>query len=175
MIFGHLVIAFLLKSKFYKKSLLLFMIFCFLPDIIFYILFGMQYVVTMEYSTLNYGLLRWILSLAGTEISFVEFAQPLSHSLVLYAIFLEIFLVYFFTRKRIISGLVYSGAILSHLLCDFLMLDHYWGVYLFYPFDPSLDHHLPYLGLDMYSQNAVFWLIDLLIFLVGFFVLLWAF
>ncbi len=168
MIFGHLGIAFLLKSKFYKRSLLLLIFLCYIPDIIYYLIsWSVQYVSIPTY---QYGLVHWILSVVGVEYSFAKNLIPLSHSIILYAIFLSLFLIYFLFHKRARSGLVYSLAIVSHLLLDIVFLDHYWGVSLLYPFDPNANQWAP-----MYSESLYFWFIDLIIFIIGFFVILWAF
>lgn len=174
MIFGHLGLALLLKSKFYKRSAIFLIICCFLPDIIYYTLFGINYVVVMDYPLINGGLLRWLISWSGAEFTFLDNPIPLSHSIALWLIGISIFITLFALKNRIVPALMYSGAILSHLLLDFLLPDAHVGfplVYPWYPFDPALNHFLPYFFLD----RSLFWLIDLLVLIAGFFAILWAF
>jgi len=174
MIFGHFGLALLFKAKFYRRSLILILICCYLPDILFYIFFGIQWTLTMPYSSVFNGLLKWILSITGTTITLVDYPLPLSHSIIIYFIFGIFFLLIYFMKKHSIAGLFYLGIIFIHLLFDFLLPDVTFGVpivYPLYPFDPVLTHAFPYLFIDA----DIFWLIDLTIFLVGFFVILWAF
>jgi hypothetical protein len=174
MIFGHIGFAFLLKSAFYKRSLVFLLICSFLPDIVFYILFGIQWTVTVPHSPLLNGLFQWILTMTKTDFSLIDNPLPLSHSIALWLIVIGIFLILWGARKKLVPALFFGGVILSHLLFDFLLPDANMGVplvYPFYPFDPSLTHFLPYLYIDA----SVFWLIDLSIFILGLFALLWAF
>ncbi|HUY00738.1 MAG TPA: hypothetical protein VMV49_14350 [Candidatus Deferrimicrobium sp.] len=128
----------------------------------------------MPHSPLLNGLFQWILEMTNADFSLIDNSIPLSHSIALWLIFISIFLILLGTRKKLVAGLLFSGAILSHLLVDFLLPDANRGVplvYPFYPFDPSLYHFLPYIYIDA----MVFWLVDLSIFILGLFVLLWAF
>ena len=170
MIFGHLGIAFLLKSKFYKRSLILLIILCYIPDIIYYVISWMLRYVSLP--LYQYGLAHWLLSLFSIDTTWTKNLIPVSHSFILYVIFISVFLIYLVIHNRARSGLIYGFAIISHLIVDIIMLDHYWGVYLLYPFDPNPTHSLPFL---MYSDSVFFWLIDLVIFIIGFFTILWAF
>lgn len=172
MIFGHIGLAFLLKSKFYKKSSLLFLLFCsFLPDILFLAFFGIEWVIRMPYPPIFYGMIRSILTLAGGSYTFIDDPSMPSHSIIIFIIFISIFLIFFIGRKKLVSGLVYGGAIFSHLLFDLLLPDANRAkpiVYPFYPFDSA--------PLEFYILDVnLFWLIDLSIFVLGFFVILWAF
>jgi hypothetical protein len=174
MIFGHLGLAMLLKAKYYSKSLIFLIIFCYLPDIVFYVFFGVQWTLITDYPPIWSGLLRPILSLTGTHLSFIDYPLPLSHSIILYVLFTFILLLGFSARKRSILGLIFTVALFSHLLFDILIPDATIGVpivYPFYPFDPAITHYVPFLAWD----NAVFWLIDLSVFIFGFFTVLWAF
>ncbi|NVM53087.1 MAG: hypothetical protein HWN66_05245 [Candidatus Helarchaeota archaeon] len=174
MIFGHLGVAFFLKAKFYKRSLIILTIFSFLPDIIFYILFGTQNIM-VNYPPISNGLLGWLISVFGSDFALIDFPLPMSHSIVLYVMFISLFLILAFSRNRIGSGLIYSGAILSHFLFDFLMPDANLKperiIYPFYPFDPDLLHGISRIPLN----DSLFWVIDLIVFIAGFFVVLWAF
>ena len=170
MIFGHLGIAFLLKSKFYKRSLILLIILCYIPDIIFYVISWMLRYVSLP--LYQFGLAHWLLSLFSTDTSWTKNLTPVSHSIILYVIFISLFLIYLLVHNRIKSGLIYGFAVFSHLLLDILFLDHYWGdrgVYLLFPFDSA---SLPVL---LTSDWLYFWFIDLGIFIIGFFTILWAF
>jgi membrane-bound metal-dependent hydrolase YbcI (DUF457 family) len=111
--------------------------------------------------------------MVGTSISFVEYPSSLSHSIALYALFIFIFVLGFSIKKRSIVGLVFVGAIFSHLLFDFLVPDPNLTklVYLLYPFDPSNINSLYRFPLS----DANFWLIDLSVFILGIFIGLWAF
>lgn len=174
MIFGHLGLAFLFKAKFYNRSLLALVIFCYLPDLIYYILFGTQYILVMDYPPINFGVIRWLISITGSDITLIKNPVPLSHSVILYTIFIVVFVVLLIPRGHVKRVLFYGAIILVHLLFDFLLPDANMKVplvYLFYPFDPSIANFLPYL----YWDALVFWFLDFLIFIAGFFVLLWAF
>jgi len=174
MIFGHFGLALLLKAKFYNKSFFLLIIFCYLPDILYYLFFGIQWVLIIDYPPILTGALRPLLSMTGSSISFIDYPIPLSHSIALYLIFSFILLITLFIQKRSLGGLLFTGAIFTHLLADFLVPDATLGVpivYPFYPFDPAITHALPYFLWD----STYFWLIDLSIFILGFFMGLWAF
>jgi len=174
MIFGHFGLAILLKAKYYNKSLIYLLFFCYLPDILFYIFFGIQWTLVTNYAPILTGLLRPLLSLTKTSLSFINKPLPLSHSIILYVLFAIILLVGFSARKRSIVGLVFVIALFSHLLFDILLPDATISipiVYPFYPFDPSITDYIPFPIWD----NAIFWLIDLAVFIFGFFVGLWAF
>ncbi|MHA1266235.1 MAG: hypothetical protein ACTSRS_13465 [Candidatus Helarchaeota archaeon] len=158
MIFGHLGIAFLLKSKFYKRSLILLIICCLLPDLLYYLLLGIQYLILLINPTLL----------------IVQYVIPITHSVILYVIFILFYMIFSIPRNQVVSALIYGAAILSHLLFDFLLPDANMGVplvYLLYPFDSSIFHFLPYISIDA----NLFWFLDLLVFIIGFFVILWAF
>lgn len=170
MIFGHLGIAFLLKSKFYKRSLILLVILCYIPDILYYFITWILQYVTLP--TYEYGLAHWILALFGAESSWAKNLIPLSHSFILYLIFTAFLLAYLLFHSRIKAGLIYTFAFLSHLVVDIFLLDHYWGVYLFFPFDSDPTHSLPFF---VYTDSTIFWLVDLALFIAGFFAILWAF
>jgi hypothetical protein len=173
-IFGHLGLAFLFKAKFYSKSFMLLVVFCYLPDLFYYLFFGIQWVLVIDYPPILSGVLRPLLSITGFSLSFIDYPIPLSHSIALYLIFSSIFLLVFFIHKRSLGGLIFTGALFTHLLADFLLPDATIGVpivYPFYPFDPSIAHALPYFIWD----SSFFWLIDLSVFILGFFMGLWAF
>ena len=170
MIFGHLGIAFLLKSKFYKRSLILLIILCYIPDIIYYVIsWLLRYVSLPLY---QFGLAHWLLSLFSTDTSWTNNLIPVSHSVILYVIFISVFLIYLGFHNRVRSGLVYSLAIVSHLAVDIVFLEDniWWGVSLLYPFDPNANSWAL-----IYSNSPYFWFIYLIIFIVGFFTILWAF
>ena len=174
MIFGHLGLSLLFKAKFYNKSFLLLIIFSYLPDLLYYLFFGVQWVLVIDYPPFLSGVLRPLLSMTGTSISFIDYPIPLSHSIALYMIFASIFLFALFIHKRSLGGLIFTGALFIHLLADFLMPDATLAVpivYPFYPFDPSIAHSLPYFMWD----SSFFWLADLTILILGFFAGLWAF
>lgn len=175
MIFGHLGIAFLLKSRFYKSSLILLIICCYIPDILFYIFFGIEWTIQMNYSSVYYGAIRWIVAISGSEFSLIKYPLPLSHSIIIYVIFISIFFIIYYYNKKSKVGLVYAAAIFIHLLCDYLLRDANIAapiVYPLYPFDPSIYHFLPP---DFILDANIFWMIDLLIFMIGFFLVLRAF
>ncbi|MFX1293762.1 MAG: hypothetical protein ACFFD2_02715 [Promethearchaeota archaeon] len=171
MIFGHFGFALLVKAKFYKRSLILILICSYLPDLLFYILFGIQWTLVMSYSPVFNGLLRWILSISETSFSLTDDPSAPSHSIILYIIFISIILIYLVIRKKIVSGVIYGGVILSHILFDLILPDANRGKPIVYPFYPFYSAHL-----ELYILDAtLFWLIDLSIFIVGFFLMLWAF
>ncbi len=172
MIFGHLGLAFIFKAKFYKRSLILLIILSFLPDILFYILFGIQWTMVMSYNPIFNGLLKWILNLTGSSPTLVDFASAPSHSIILYVMFFSLIIVLLGLHKKLVSGLIYGGIIFSHLLFDLILPDaNRWNiVYPLYPFDQT--------PLNLYQvgiNDTIFWLIDLSIFVLGFFLYLWAF
>ena len=172
MIFGHFGLAFLFKSKFYKKSSIIFLLICcYLPDILLVLFFGIEWVIRMPYPPILYGMIRNILTLGGDSYTFIDDPSMPSHSVIIFLIFISIFLIFFIGRKKLASGLVYGGAIFSHLLFDLLLPDTNRLkpiVYPLYPFDSA--------PLEFYILDAnLFWLIDLSIFILGFFVILWAF
>lgn len=179
MIFGHLGVAFLLKSKFYKRSLIILIPCCFIPDIIYFLFYGIQYIIVSNYPSIYNGLLGWILNLSGAEITITNIkssSMAFSHSIILYVIFLSFFLIYSFIHGRTSSRLIYVGAILGHLGLDILLLDHLYGVFPLFPFEPTLEVFPPQFFLPLFNfESAWFWIIDLSIFAAGFFVLLWAF
>lgn len=172
MIFGHFGIALMLKAKFYKRSLIYMLFFCFLPDIVFYILFFIQRSIIMPHPPYFNGLLQWILEITGIELSIEDNPLPFSHSMIIFSIFIMIALILTIPRKKLISGLIYSGAILSHFLFDFLLPDANIATPILYPLYPfnSTFFIEPFL-----IDNMVFWMVDLLVFIGGFFIILWAF
>jgi hypothetical protein len=173
MIFGHLGLAFIFKAKFYKRSLILLILFSFLPDILFYVFFGIQWTIVMTYNPMFNGLLRWILNLTGTPVILVDDPSAPSHSIIVYVLFFSLILVLMTigSRKKVVAGLIYGAILFSHILFDLLLPDANRGkaiVYPLYPFNQT--------PLEFYiMSDTLFWLIDLSIFVLGFFLYLWAF
>ncbi len=171
MIFGHLGIAFLFKSKFYNRSIIFLIICSYLPDILFYIFFGIQWTLLMPYNPIFNGVIRCILNVTGISISFIDDPSMPTHSLFLIILFLLLALFIALIYKHFKAILIYSGIILSHLLFDVLLPDANRGKPIVYPLYPINSTPFELYILD----STIFWLIDLSIFILGFFIILWAF
>ncbi|MHA1131286.1 MAG: hypothetical protein ACTSQI_12760 [Candidatus Helarchaeota archaeon] len=125
----------------------------------------------MSYNPIFNGLLRWILNLTGSEVSFIDDSSAPSHSIIIYVLFFCMVMLLLIPRKKVISGLIYGGMLFSHILFDLILPDANRGKPIVYPFYPFSKTPLEFYIMD----STLFWLIDLSVFILGFFILLWAF